>query len=127
MAASPHLIQIGACSRDPRIFQAINIHHGCTGANEFPALTTGASELGPVLEYEAALNSSSEIVTREPKKGKEVGWIYGSVTEVILTGFKMHCHGWRSILSLQDQHSRDLLQLISQIIFIKCCVGLLDQ
>ncbi|XP_072995318.1 cellulose synthase A catalytic subunit 4 [UDP-forming] [Typha latifolia] len=29
--------------------------------------------------------------------GKEVGWIYGSVTEDILTGFKMHCRGWRSI------------------------------
>lgn len=29
--------------------------------------------------------------------GSEVGWIYGSVTEDILTGFKMHCHGWRSI------------------------------
>ncbi|KAL3504179.1 hypothetical protein ACH5RR_034020 [Cinchona calisaya] len=29
--------------------------------------------------------------------GTEVGWIYGSVTEDILTGFKMHCHGWRSI------------------------------
>ncbi|KAJ9176480.1 hypothetical protein P3X46_011789 [Hevea brasiliensis] len=29
--------------------------------------------------------------------GKEVGWIYGSVTEDILTGFKMHCRGWKSI------------------------------
>ncbi|CAI0475847.1 unnamed protein product [Linum tenue] len=29
--------------------------------------------------------------------GKEIGWIYGSVTEDILTGFKMHCRGWRSI------------------------------
>ncbi|CAN6222897.1 unnamed protein product [Urochloa humidicola] len=29
--------------------------------------------------------------------GKEIGWIYGSITEDILTGFKMHCHGWRSI------------------------------
>ncbi|KAK8577937.1 hypothetical protein V6N13_076613 [Hibiscus sabdariffa] len=29
--------------------------------------------------------------------GKEVGWIYGSVTEDILTGFKMQCHGWRSV------------------------------
>ena len=28
---------------------------------------------------------------------KQVGWIYGSVTEDILTGFKMHCHGWRSV------------------------------
>ena len=62
MAASPHLTQIGYCSRDPRIFQAINIHHDCTGANEFPALTTGTSELGPVLECEAALKSSSEML-----------------------------------------------------------------
>jgi cellulose synthase A len=29
--------------------------------------------------------------------GKEIGWIYGSITEDTLTGFKMHCHGWRSI------------------------------
>ncbi|PNY01571.1 cellulose synthase A catalytic subunit 8, partial [Trifolium pratense] len=29
--------------------------------------------------------------------GKEIGWIYGSVTEDILTGFKMQCRGWRSI------------------------------
>lgn len=28
---------------------------------------------------------------------EQVGWIYGSVTEDILTGFKMHCHGWRSV------------------------------
>jgi cellulose synthase A len=27
----------------------------------------------------------------------QVGWIYGSVTEDILIGFKMHCHGWRSV------------------------------
>ncbi|KAF9625913.1 hypothetical protein IFM89_027690 [Coptis chinensis] len=27
----------------------------------------------------------------------QIGWIYGSVTEDILTGFKMHAHGWRSI------------------------------
>ncbi|XP_078150681.1 cellulose synthase family protein [Carex rostrata] len=29
--------------------------------------------------------------------GMELGWIYGSITEDILTGFKMHCRGWRSI------------------------------
>ncbi|VVB13296.1 unnamed protein product [Arabis nemorensis] len=29
--------------------------------------------------------------------GMEIGWIYGSVTEDILTGFKMHARGWRSI------------------------------
>ncbi|TYI13548.1 hypothetical protein ES332_A08G065700v1 [Gossypium tomentosum] len=29
--------------------------------------------------------------------GSEIGWIYGSVIEDILTGFKMHARGWRSI------------------------------
>ncbi|KAK8591414.1 hypothetical protein V6N13_031460 [Hibiscus sabdariffa] len=29
--------------------------------------------------------------------GKEVGWMYGSDTENILTGFKMHYRGWRSV------------------------------
>ncbi|XP_062094389.1 cellulose synthase A catalytic subunit 8 [UDP-forming]-like [Humulus lupulus] len=29
--------------------------------------------------------------------GREIGWIYGSITEDILTGFKMQCRGWRSI------------------------------
>lgn len=29
--------------------------------------------------------------------GKEIGWIYGSVTDDILTGFKMHCRGWRFV------------------------------
>lgn len=28
---------------------------------------------------------------------KQIGWIYGSVTEDILTGFKMHARGWISI------------------------------
>jgi cellulose synthase A len=27
----------------------------------------------------------------------QIGWIYGSVTEDILTGFKMHARGWQSI------------------------------
>lgn len=27
----------------------------------------------------------------------QIGWIYGSVTEDILTGFKMHARGWISI------------------------------
>lgn len=27
----------------------------------------------------------------------QVGWIYGSTPEDMLTGFKMHCSGWRSI------------------------------
>lgn len=29
--------------------------------------------------------------------GKQVGWMYGSVTEDILTGMKIHARGWRSV------------------------------
>eukprot|EP01018_Ginkgo_biloba_P028911 Gb_09688 [translate_table: standard] len=29
--------------------------------------------------------------------GRKIGWIYGSSTEDILTGYKLHCLGWRSI------------------------------
>ncbi|XP_057860210.2 cellulose synthase A catalytic subunit 4 [UDP-forming] isoform X2 [Cryptomeria japonica] len=29
--------------------------------------------------------------------GKEIGWIYGSVTDNVLTGMKMHARGWQSI------------------------------
>ncbi|CAA6659139.1 unnamed protein product [Spirodela intermedia] len=34
--------------------------------------------------------------------GSEIGWIYGSVTEDILTGFKMHARGWRSIYCMPN-------------------------
>eukprot|EP00249_Psilotum_nudum_P010702 c22707_g1_i1 orf=736-4026(+) len=37
--------------------------------------------------------------------GKEIGWIYGSVTEDILTGFKMHARGWRSIYCMPSRPS----------------------
>jgi cellulose synthase A len=36
---------------------------------------------------------SDEATTRR----MQLGWIYGSITEDILTGFKMHCRGWRSV------------------------------
>ncbi|KAG4970402.1 hypothetical protein JHK85_036823 [Glycine max] len=29
--------------------------------------------------------------------GREIGWLYGSVTEDLLTGFNMHCRGWKSV------------------------------
>ncbi|XP_042515947.1 cellulose synthase A catalytic subunit 4 [UDP-forming]-like [Macadamia integrifolia] len=35
--------------------------------------------------------------------GKEIGWIYGSVTENILTGFKMHCRGWKSVYCMPNR------------------------
>ncbi|KAK3011314.1 hypothetical protein RJ639_012392 [Escallonia herrerae] len=32
-----------------------------------------------------------------------IGWIYGSVTEDILTGFKMHCRGWKSVYCMPER------------------------
>ena len=37
------------------------------------------------------------IVVTELCLAYQIGWIYGSVTEDILTGFKMHARGWISI------------------------------
>ncbi|XP_004287961.1 PREDICTED: cellulose synthase-like protein H1-like [Fragaria vesca subsp. vesca] len=34
--------------------------------------------------------------------GKQVGWIYGSITEDLLTGMKIHARGWKSILCMLD-------------------------
>ncbi|KAK9280648.1 hypothetical protein L1049_014344 [Liquidambar formosana] len=33
----------------------------------------------------------------ETKWGKRIGWIYGSVTEDVLTGYRMHNRGWKSV------------------------------
>ncbi|GLJ14164.1 hypothetical protein SUGI_0227300 [Cryptomeria japonica] len=104
MVGSPHLTQMGACSRDARFFQTINIHHECTygiGSDEFPTLTAGTSELVPVLECEATPKPSTQIVVKEPKKGRKSkkrsqdvdgsilqapnsskGWVQGQQSEV---------------------------------------------
>ncbi|KAM1346362.1 hypothetical protein ACFX13_036417 [Malus domestica] len=35
--------------------------------------------------------------------GKEIGWIYGSVTEDTLTGLKMHSRGWKSVYCMPER------------------------
>ncbi|KAF5459416.1 hypothetical protein F2P56_023365 [Juglans regia] len=35
--------------------------------------------------------------------GKEIGWIYGSSTDDILTGLKMHCRGWKSVYCMPER------------------------
>ncbi|KAJ8641607.1 hypothetical protein MRB53_018301 [Persea americana] len=57
-------------------------------------ITQGASSASLLTEAIHVISCGFEEKT---EWGKEVGWIYGSVTEDILTGFKMHCHGWRSV------------------------------
>ncbi|WVZ22623.1 hypothetical protein V8G54_001167 [Vigna mungo] len=53
--------------------------------------TEGGKEMKEVLVFlDASFDSDLASMQR-------IGWIYGSVTEDILTGFKMHCRGWKSV------------------------------
>lgn len=49
----------------------------------------------------AALAEAVSVVTcfyeDKTEWGKRVGWIYGSVTEDVVTGYRMHNRGWRSV------------------------------
>nr|UOF76307.1 IRREGULAR XYLEM 1 [Lupinus luteus] len=51
----------------------------------------------PSMLIKEAIHVISCAYEEKTEWGKEIGWIYGSVTEDILTGFKMQCRGWRSI------------------------------
>ncbi|KAG6555351.1 hypothetical protein Mapa_002577 [Marchantia paleacea] len=44
-----------------------------------------------------AINVISCFYEDKTEWGQRVGWIYGSVTEDVVTGFRMHNRGWRSI------------------------------
>ncbi|CAI0547847.1 unnamed protein product [Linum tenue] len=58
---------------------------------------------GPASLLQEAIHVISCGYEEKTDWGKEVGWIYGSITEDILTGFKMHCHGWRSIYCIPER------------------------
>ncbi|KAL8544958.1 hypothetical protein ACS0TY_005241 [Phlomoides rotata] len=49
----------------------------------------------------SALAESVSVITcfyeDKTEWGKRVGWIYGSVTEDVVTGYRMHNRGWRSV------------------------------
>ncbi|XP_042412956.1 cellulose synthase A catalytic subunit 7 [UDP-forming]-like [Zingiber officinale] len=57
-------------------------------------LPVGTNSVGLIKEAIHVISCGYEEKT---EWGKEIGWIYGSVTEDILTGFKMHCRGWKSV------------------------------
>ncbi|CAN0888879.1 Cellulose synthase-like protein D5 [Linum grandiflorum] len=44
-----------------------------------------------------AINVISCFYEDRTEWGKRVGWIYGSVTEDVVTGYRMHNRGWRSV------------------------------
>jgi 1,4-beta-D-xylan synthase len=51
-------------------------------------------DAGPVAE---AINVISCWYEEKTEWGTSVGWIYGSVTEDVVTGYRMHDRGWRSV------------------------------
>ncbi|EPS68367.1 hypothetical protein M569_06402 [Genlisea aurea] len=44
-----------------------------------------------------AVSSITCFYEEKTEWGKRVGWIYGSVTEDVVTGYRMHNRGWRSV------------------------------
>lgn len=63
-----------------------------------PMDTEGKSKL-----MEEAIHVTSCDYEKDTEWGKEISWIYGSVTEDILTGFKLHYRGWKSIYCMPDR------------------------
>ncbi|KAI3675199.1 hypothetical protein L1987_84785 [Smallanthus sonchifolius] len=51
---------------------------------------------------EAAIHVASCSYEYDTLWGKQVGWLYGSATEDILTGLSIHGRGWRSVMTSLD-------------------------
>ncbi|BBN01217.1 cellulose synthase-like protein [Marchantia polymorpha subsp. ruderalis] len=67
-------------------------------ANGRPAgALTGPREPLDAATVAEAINVISCFYEDKTEWGDRVGWIYGSVTEDVVTGFRMHNRGWRSI------------------------------
>ncbi|XP_021725817.1 cellulose synthase-like protein D3 [Chenopodium quinoa] len=60
------------------------------------ALTIGR-ELLDANTVAEAINSISCWYEDKTEWGQRVGWIYGSVTEDVVTGYRMHNRGWKSV------------------------------
>ncbi|CAM6125730.1 unnamed protein product [Calypogeia fissa] len=58
---------------------------------------TGPREPLDAATVAEAINVISCFYEDKTEWGQRVGWIYGSVTEDVVTGFRMHNRGWRSI------------------------------
>ncbi|KAL2642043.1 hypothetical protein R1flu_009630 [Riccia fluitans] len=58
---------------------------------------TGPREPLDAATVAEAINVISCFYEDKTEWGERVGWIYGSVTEDVVTGFRMHNRGWKSI------------------------------
>lgn len=70
--------------------------HGVQNGRPAGALTLAREPLDASTVAEA-INVISCFYEDKTEWGGRVGWIYGSVTEDVVTGFRMHNRGWRSI------------------------------
>ncbi|KAL3678233.1 hypothetical protein R1sor_021189 [Riccia sorocarpa] len=69
---------------------------GVTNGRPAGALTGPREPLDAATVAEA-INVISCFYEDKTEWGERVGWIYGSVTEDVVTGFRMHNRGWKSI------------------------------
>ena len=78
-------------------FQGLPLEdHGVQNGRPAGALTLPREPLDATTVAEA-INVISCFYEDKTEWGGRVGWIYGSVTEDVVTGFRMHNRGWRSI------------------------------
>eukprot|EP00253_Pinus_taeda_P026601 PITA_26601 len=57
----------------------------------------------PSLAIDEALNVSACSYETNAAWGKEIGWMYGSTVEDVMTGLKIHYMGWHSLFCLPEQ------------------------
>ncbi|TVU14500.1 hypothetical protein EJB05_37974 [Eragrostis curvula] len=66
------------------------------------SIISGDMFTAPTVDISSRINVAKEVSACSyeygTRWGKEVGWVYGSVTEDILTGQRIHSAGWRSAL-----------------------------
>ncbi|CAM0949615.1 unnamed protein product [Alopecurus aequalis] len=68
------------------------VHHGRpAGALAVPREPLDAATVAE------AISAISCFYEQKTEWGRRIGWIYGSVTEDVVTGYRMHNRGWRSV------------------------------
>ncbi|KAM1234421.1 hypothetical protein ACFX2J_004004 [Malus domestica] len=67
---------------------------------EYGGLPEGTNSQKLVRE---AIDVISCVYGEKTEWGKDIGWIYGSVTEDTLTGLKMHSRGWKSVYCMPER------------------------
>ncbi|XP_015574516.2 cellulose synthase-like protein D3 [Ricinus communis] len=85
-------------------FDGLPLAEGPTAKNGRPpgALCIPRKPLDPSSIAEA-VNIISCWYEDKTEWGQHVGWVYGSVTEDVVTGYKMHQRGWKSIYCMTNK------------------------